>query len=247
VVPGGDAVVDRVVAGAVGQRLMFGVEPSSLPGISHTLWITDGRFTGVWNNEPIDLGPVDALRLPGEHSRLNVLAAAGAALAIGVTPDEIARAIAGFGGVPHRMEHVATIKGVEFINDTAATAPAAAVAALSAFAGRQIVAIAGGFDKKLPIEPLVDALVERADRVILLDGTLTPTLHDQLVARRHAAIDGPYSSMEEAVRQAADVATPGAVVLLSPGTASFGMFRDEFHRGEMFRAAVSDLQRKERE
>jgi UDP-N-acetylmuramoylalanine--D-glutamate ligase len=56
-------------------------------------------------------------------------------------------------------------------------------------------------------------------------------------------IDGPYGSMDEAVQQAAAVAGPGAVVLLSPGTASFGMFRDEFHRGEAFRAAVAVLER----
>jgi UDP-N-acetylmuramoylalanine--D-glutamate ligase len=216
---------------------------SPVPDWDCSLWIADGRFTGVWNGEPIDLGPVDALRLPGEHSRMNALAAAGAALAIGVTPEEIARAIAKFAGVPHRMEHVATINGVDYINDTAATAPAAAVAALSAFAGREIVAIAGGYDKQLPIEPLVDALAADAQHVVLLDGSLTPKLHEQLVAQGHPSIHGPYGSMQEAVAQAVDIASPGAVVLLSPGTASFGMFRDEFHRGEMFRAAVAALQR----
>jgi UDP-N-acetylmuramoylalanine--D-glutamate ligase len=242
VIPHDDPVVDRVVGGARGQRVTFGV-PSG-HGTTGNLWIAGDRFTSVWGGEPIDLGPVDALRLPGEHSRLNVLAAAGAALAIGVTPDEIARAIANFTGVPHRMEHVATINGVDYINDTAATAPAAAVAALSAFGEREIVAIAGGFDKKLPIEPLVDELVRVASRLVLLDGTLTPHLHERLTARGYDRIDGPFGSMDEAVEQASNIAQPGAVVLLSPGTASFGMFRDEFHRGEMFRAAVADLQRK---
>ncbi|MDQ3548840.1 MAG: UDP-N-acetylmuramoyl-L-alanine--D-glutamate ligase, partial [Chloroflexota bacterium] len=213
-----------------------------LPRGLRALWLESGRFVGTWNGEPIDLGPVDALRLPGEHSRLNALAAAGAALAMGVTPEEIARAIAGFRGVPHRMEHVATIGGVEYINDTAATAPAAAVAALRAYEGREIVAIAGGFDKKLPIEPLADELVRVATRVVLLDGTLTAHLHDLLIGRGYGTIDGPFGSMEQAVRMAAAVAQPGAVVLLSPGTASFGMFRDEFHRGEAFRAAVAGLE-----
>jgi UDP-N-acetylmuramoylalanine--D-glutamate ligase len=172
---------------------------------------------------------------------LNALAAAGAALAVGVTPEQIARAIAGFGGVPHRMEHVATIAGVVYINDTAATAPAAAIAALRAFAGREIVAIVGGFDKKLPIEPLVEELIQTASRVVLLDGTLTPRLHELLAARGYDRIEGPFGSMDEAVHQAAAVANPGAVILLSPGTASFGMFRDEFHRGEAFREAVDTV------
>jgi len=266
VVPGGDPVVDRVVDGTNSQLVKFFKQSGtgdiamspSLPAEAFgrgkkgdiamspvpdcLLGIGAGRFTGIWNGEPVDLGPVDALRLPGEHSRLNALAAAGAALSIGVTPDEIARAIANFPGVPHRMEHVATINGVDYINDTAATAPAAAVAALSAYAGREIVAIAGGFDKQLPIEPLVDALATQAHHVVLLDGSLTPNLHAQLKAMNATSIDGPFGSMEEAVKRASAVASPGAVVLLSPGTASFGMFRDEFHRGEMFRAAVAALQ-----
>ncbi|HYI15210.1 MAG TPA: UDP-N-acetylmuramoyl-L-alanine--D-glutamate ligase [Thermomicrobiales bacterium] len=266
VVPDGDQIVDRVVGPSNAHKVTFGAPPVILsrsegplrandtsgevsggPSLrlrtTGELRIAAGRFTGIWNDVPIDLGPTDALRLPGDHSRLNALAAAAAALAIGVTPEEIARAIAGFTGVPHRMEHVATIGGVDYINDTAATAPAAAVAALRAFEGREIVAIAGGFDKKLPIEPLVDALVLHAQRVVLLDGTLTPTLHDQLANRGHTSIAGPFGSMDEAVRQAATIAQPGSIVLLSPGTASFGMFRDEFHRGEAFRAAVAELQR----
>jgi UDP-N-acetylmuramoylalanine--D-glutamate ligase len=176
---------------------------------------------------------------------LNTLAAAAAALAVGVPPDGIQDAISGFRGVPHRMEHVVTIGGVDYVNDTAATAPAAAVAALRAFADREVIAIAGGFDKRLPIEPLVDELVRSARRVVLLDGTLTPRLRDLLAERGHPAVDGPFDSIDVAVQRAAEVATPGGVVLLSPGTASFGMFRDEFHRGEAFRAAVASLGGKE--
>lgn len=252
VIPGLDPNVHRVLDGSLGQRIPVVILSSSrrrgpLLSVKTTnrgLWIADGRFLGVWKGEPIDLGPVDALRLPGAHSWLNALAAAGAALAVGVTPEQIARAIAGFTSVPHRMEHVATVDGVDYINDTAATAPAAAVAALRAFAGREIVAIAGGYDKRLPIDPLVDALLDFTTRVVLLDGTLTPKLHDQLAAQGYSAVDGPFASMEAAVQRAASVARSGAVVLLSPGTASFGMFRDEFHRGEMFRAAVAELREK---
>lgn len=238
--PGDERVFQDIAQDAPGQWILFGSQPR--PGWKPDLWIEDGRFIGVWSYAgQIDLGPVDALRLPGEHSQLNALAAAGAALAVGVSPEEIRRAIAGFDGVPHRMEHVATVGGIDFVNDTAATAPAAAVAALRAFAGRPIVAITGGFDKQLPMEPLADELVRHASRVVLLEGSVTGTIEALLRERRFDAIDGPLTSLDAAVRRAAAIAEPGAVVLLSPGCASFGMFRDEFHRGEMFREAVMAL------
>jgi UDP-N-acetylmuramoylalanine--D-glutamate ligase len=224
----------------IGRVATFGVEP--VAG-DFALWLSAGRFAGRWHGREIDLGPVAALRLPGAHSQLNALAAAAAALAVGVMSEEIARGIAGFSGVPHRLEHVATIGAVDFINDTAATAPAAAVAALRAFAGREVIVVAGGYDKKLPMEPLADELTRSAKRVVLLDGSATPLVQHLLAARNYPAVDGPFDSMEAAVRHAAQVAPPGGVVLLSPGTASFGMFRDEFHRGDAFRAAVRALER----
>lgn len=240
--PGDERVFRDIAQEAPGQWVLFGSQPR--PDWNPDLWIEDGRFVGVWSYAGrIDLGPVDALRLPGEHSQLNALAAAGAALAVGVSPEEIRRAIAGFRGVPHRLEHVLTIDGVEFINDTAATAPAAAVAALRAFEGRQVVAITGGFDKKLPMEPLADELARVANRVVLLEGSVTPTIERLLRERGVRAIEGPFPAMDVAVARAVEVAEPGSVVLLSPGCASFGMFRDEFHRGEAFREAVRAVAR----
>jgi UDP-N-acetylmuramoylalanine--D-glutamate ligase len=231
-----DLVRDRVV----GRVATFGLDPVAA---DHALWIAGERFVGRWAAQDVDLGPLEALQLPGEHSRLNALAAAAAALAVGVTPEEVARGIAGFSGVPHRLEHVATIDGVVFINDTAATAPAAAVAALRAFAGRKVVVIAGGYDKKLPMQPLADELARSAERVVLLDGSATPLVQRLLAERGYDAVDGPFDAMDAAVQHAMQVAPPGGVVLLSPGTASFGMFRDEFHRGDAFRAAVRALER----
>jgi UDP-N-acetylmuramoylalanine--D-glutamate ligase len=237
----GDPLSRAVTAEAPGQWVLFAT-PYRL-GWKPDLWVEDGMFWAAWEHQPEDLGSVSALRLPGEHSRLNVLAAAGAALALGVTPEEIRRAVAGFGGVPHRLEHVATIGSVDYVNDTAATNPAAAVAALRAYAGRPVVAISGGFDKKLPMEPLADELVRAAEHVVLLDGSVTPAIEEMLRERGHASIFGPVSSMDEAVAAAAGLASAGGVVLLSPGCASFGMFRDEFHRGEAFREAVRSLER----
>ncbi|HUG14843.1 MAG TPA: UDP-N-acetylmuramoyl-L-alanine--D-glutamate ligase [Thermomicrobiales bacterium] len=237
-----DGALPESIEGTIaGRRATFGTRRS--PDAGHALWVENGRFCGRWDGAPVDLGPAAGLRVPGEHSRLNALAAAAAALAMGATAGDIQRAIAGFGGVPHRLERVAMIAGVEYVNDTAATAPAAAIAALRAFAGREIVAIAGGSEKKLSLEPLAGALVASASAVVLLEGGATPALERLLRERGHRSIAGPFGSMEAAVARASELARPGALVLLSPGTASFGMFRDEFHRGEAFRAAVGALER----
>jgi UDP-N-acetylmuramoylalanine--D-glutamate ligase len=217
----------------------FGLDP--IDDGEHALWVDGGRFTGRWGGAPLDLGSVEELRLPGAHSRLNALAAAGAALACGVPPDGIEHAIADFTGVPNRLEHVAELDEELYVNDSAATAPAAALAALRAFAGRDLVVIAGGSDKLLDLRPLADGLARAARQVVLLDGAATPRLAQLLRDHGQSALDGPFGSMTAAVAAARAAARPGSIVLLSPGCASFGLFRDEFDRGDQFRKAVSAL------
>lgn len=191
--------------------------------------------------------PRATLRAPGEHSALNALAAGLAALAYGAPFAAVTAGLAGFGGVRDRLETVDEIAGVTYINDTTATAPAAAVAALRAM-DRPVVLIAGGSEKQTDFADFArEAAVEgRVRALVLLDGDATPRL---LAAVRAAGfpderVDGPARSMAEAVGLAAALAGRGDVVLLSPACASFGMFRNEFHRGEMFRAAVADLARR---
>ncbi|CAN5728943.1 UDP-N-acetylmuramoyl-L-alanine--D-glutamate ligase [soil metagenome] len=233
-----DELANRLMTSMPGRRATFGIVPAD---VDHALWLEDGRFAGRWDGEPVDLGAVEALAIPGEHTRLNVLAAAAAALAVGISPDAIAMGIAAAEPVPNRLEKIATINGVDYINDTTATTPAATVAAVQAFGDRNIIVIAGGSEKRVSLAPLADALANHAARVILLDGAATPGLIDLLNARHFSAIDGPVGSMDVAVQLASQAATPGSVVLLSPGCASFGMFRNEFQRGDAFRAAVAQL------
>jgi UDP-N-acetylmuramoylalanine--D-glutamate ligase len=190
------------------------------------------------------------VRLPGQHNRANVAAAAALASAFGVVPEAIRSATRSFTGVEHRLEPVREISGVSYINDTAATAPEAAIAALASFE-RPIVLIAGGADKRLPFDSLAEAILSRAKALILLEGSATEKLLAALEAARQAggsqgpdqqlSLHGPYDSLERAVRHARVIAEPGDIVLLSPGCASFGMFRNEFHRGEEFRRIVGEL------
>ena len=182
----------------------------------------------------------DALR--GRHMRMNAAAAAAAALTRGASLDHVAAGLARYRGVANRMERVAEVDGLLFINDTAATAPAAAIASLEAFSDRRIHLIAGGADKNLDMRSLADSIVAGATTVTLLDGTATPVLHD-LIRALDDAIELPIAqSMAEAIELATRDCSPGEVVLLSPGCASFGLFRDEFDRGQQFRDLVNQRQ-----
>ncbi|MBX6755137.1 MAG: UDP-N-acetylmuramoyl-L-alanine--D-glutamate ligase, partial [Thermorudis peleae] len=132
--------------------------------------------------------------------------------------------------------------GVLFVNDSAATAPAAVLAALQAYRERGIVLIAGGAAKGVDLTPLAEQLAAASHvrAVVLLAGSATPAFAEALRAAG-APVLGVTYSMEEAVHTAVAHAQPGDVVLLSPGCASFGLFRDEFHRGESFRQVVQQL------
>lgn len=188
------------------------------------------------------------IRLPGAHNVANVLAAAALARAFGVEPAAIRRAVRGFGGVEHRLELVRELGHVRYVNDTTATNPAAALAALAAI-DEPIVLIAGGADKQLEFAELGRAIAARAKALVLLEGSATGRLvaavgeglAPLLGTRPDLPVAGPYGDFAEAIRAARGLAGPGDTVLLSPGCASFGMFRNEFHRGEEFRRIVESL------
>jgi UDP-N-acetylmuramoylalanine--D-glutamate ligase len=235
IVPAGDDPANRLTADSVARRVLVG---SSMVEGDFALWVDGDRFAGRWDGEPVDLGAVEQLRIPGTHNLVNALAASAAALAAGVDPAEIRAGLSVSTPVANRLETVAVIDGVTWINDTTATTPIAGIAALEAFAGRQIILIAGGSSKNANLEPFADAIRQHADQVILLDGTATPGLQMLLKLHKFAGLHGPYDAMTPAVQHAADLAEAGAVVLLSPGCASFGMFRNEFHRGDEFRRSV---------
>lgn len=183
---------------------------------------------------PIALVPEDTA-LTGRHMRLNLLYAGVAAHLFGIPADEVRRRTASFAGVRHRLEVVAVENRVRYINDSAATIAEAAVAALESF-DAPVHLIAGGSDKGLPIDDF-DEIARRAASLHLLSGTATDRIIELLEARG-GSYAGPYDSLEKAYDAARDLARPGDVVLLSPGCASFGMFRNEFDRGDRFRDLV---------
>ena len=194
------------------------------------------RLAGAEMRLPLPTSPA----LAGAHNRLNALAAATAARVRGADARAISAGLAAFSGIRDRMERVAEIDGVLYINDTTATAPVAAAAGLGALAGRRVHLLAGGADKKIDPAPLIEAVSEHQPRVYLFQGTATPEIAGRLAARGVTPA-GTFESMAGAVLAATRAAMPGDIVLLSPGCASFGLFRDEFDRGEQFRQAVRAL------
>lgn len=205
-------------------------------------WLSPNGLLWRWQGAERRWPLPDTSAFAGRHGARNALAAIAAASLAGVGPEAIARGLQRFAGVRDRMERVAEIDGVTYINDTTATAPVAAAAALEALAGcpGRVHLLCGGADKGLDPSPLAAAAAMHGAAIYLFQGTATPGL---AVALREAGVEpaGPFGSMDEAVAAARQNARPGDVVLLSPGCASFGLFRDEFDRGDRFRREVAAL------
>ncbi|MGI8424966.1 MAG: UDP-N-acetylmuramoyl-L-alanine--D-glutamate ligase, partial [Chloroflexota bacterium] len=190
----------------------------------------------VWYGADDDVPGAAESRLRGRHNRANMAGAAALASALGVERAVIKRAVREFPGVPYRQELIRELDGVQYVNDTAATTPDAALAALEVM-DRPVVLIAGGADKELEFDAFarsVGRLGERLKAVVLLEGSATSKMAPAFGQK--AA--GPFYDFRAAVEFARDLASAGDVVLLSPGCASFGMFRNEFDRGNQFNAIV---------
>jgi UDP-N-acetylmuramoylalanine--D-glutamate ligase len=237
-----DPVARRVSEGARAQRIWFSslsVPPAEMAGA----WLESGDL--VIRRAPG--GPVERIiadgdlpeSLPGRHSRENALAAAAAAMALGATAQEAAQAIKTFRGVAHRMEFVAEIGGVRYINNSMCTNIAAAVRSLESL-NRPAIVIAGGEDKGLDFEPLAPVLETVAKETILI-GRAADKMERTFRGAGYDRIRRA-ETLEEAVRAASEKANPGDTVILSPACASFGMFTDFEARGAAFRRAVHTLE-----
>lgn len=180
----------------------------------------------------------EELAIRGEHHRLNLLSAALALVTYGVPAGTVAEGLRDFPGIEHRLERVAEKRGVTFYNDSAATIPQAAAAAVKSFAC-PVVLITGGTDKSLEFESFLEA-AHIPKKILLLEGTATDKLIPVLKAAGIGYL-GPYDNLTAAFERACAEAESGDAVLLSPGAASFGMFLNEFDRGNRFKALVRAL------
>jgi len=223
-----DPIVMRNLRTAAARKVSFGSGPLSEQG-SAAYW-SDGNF--LWGPQG-QLCAVEQMWRHLPHDQTNALAAAAAVLEIGAgTIEAVARAVADFGGVPHRIEAIATFDGVSWFNDSKATTPHAAAAAIAGF--ESVVLIAGGRNKDLDLTALkspgrvraVVAIGEAAEEIERVFSGECPVRHAE--------------SMDQAVEVAGSLARPGDVVLLSPGCASFDWYPTGGYgaRGDHFRDLV---------
>lgn len=174
------------------------------------------------------------LKIPGLHNRYNAALALAAARAVWIPDGESRTALESFAGVPGRLELVREVNGVKVYNDTTATTPEATLAALAALPEGRTILIMGGADKELAMDALLEKLPE-TKRVILLTGTGTERVRSGLP-------DAPvYDTLTSAVEDAVSHAVSGDAILFSPAFASFGMFKNEYDRGDQFSGLVRAL------
>jgi UDP-N-acetylmuramoylalanine--D-glutamate ligase len=178
----------------------------------------------------------DEIPLRGTHNRQNVMAAAAMAAHAGLTAPAIAAGLASFAGVPHRLEVVGVAGGVTYVNDSKATNPAAAIAALDAYPDR-VILIAGGSSKGTPFDDLAEAARGVVDTAHLI-GETAPQLAAALGDCGVTSVS--HGNLQSAVSAASAGARSGDVVLLSPACASFDQFRSYEHRGDVFRQCARE-------
>lgn len=189
-----------------------------------------------------EFGHVHDVKIVGDHNVMNALGASLAAYFAGVSDENIHQTLKTFAGLPGRQQIIAEIEGVVYVNDTTATSPDGTIAALKRFGnGGNIILLAGGASKGLGVKNLADEIKKQCKFVVLFEGT---ALDNFVNAIGNSVPMVTANSMQTAIDAARLEAKLGDVILLSPGTASFGIFKNEFDRGDQFNKIVETLKRK---
>ena len=207
------------------------------------VYVRDGMIRVSDGEREEALLDTSRIRVPGTHNIENFMTAI--ALTYGVVESEVYSLVADeFLGVEHRLQLIRTVRGVDFINSSIDSSPTRTSAALSALAGRDIVAICGGYDKKIPFEPLAEALIRYA-RAVILTGDTGERI--EKVIKDSRGYDGEklyteyVKDFDSAVMRAASLGRSGGCVLLSPACASFDAFKNFMERGEHFKSLVMGI------
>lgn len=229
----------RDMAGLTRSRVLFFSLESELP---EGAFLRGDDLIVSLNGRQTSVCSASEVRLVGRHNLYNVLSASLAAMLCGTTPRAAGDAARSFPGLRHRLELVRQVKGVSYYNDSIATTPDRAVAAINSFQ-RPVILISGGRDKHLPLEPLAQAIAARCKAVALYgEGG---ELLQKLLVEAGSGGAGPAVSrahaFQDAVEKAISFATAGDVVLMAPGFTSFDQFSSYEERGESFRQLVERL------
>ena len=204
-------------------------------------YVLKGNFI-EYHNEPI----IDTrkLRLKGTHNYLNVCAALNAIKDyIQVPSIELENIVKNIKSVAHRLEFVREVEGISWYNDSASTTPDKTIAGLYAFS-EKIVLIAGGYDKNISYTPLAKPILEQVSKLILFGNTKDKIYQAVMEESKKTEKNIPIyvmDTLEEVVSVAKEIAIPGEVVLFSPASASFDMFKNAYQRGDLFKEMVEKL------
>ncbi|OIQ09755.1 UDP-N-acetylmuramoylalanine--D-glutamate ligase [Moorella thermoacetica] len=226
----------RSLAGGARSRVLF-FSRRERPPLG--AWLEDGVICcDLGAGGTVKLCHCEELSLKGSHNLENSMAAALVALALGVDPEQLTRTLKTFPAVPHRLEPVAEINGVCYINDSKGTNPEATMKAINAYSN-PLVLIAGGRNKGSDFTLLAQQMAGRVKHLVLV-GEAARELEQ---AARKAGIDSIYLAPDfaSAVREAAGAARPGDIVMLSPACASWDMFKNYEERGDVFKSLVLQM------
>jgi len=208
--------------------------------------LEDGKLLYKCADKKIQFAKTSDIIIPGNHNISNIMAAANVGFILGLSLSDISEGIKNFQGVPNRLEKIRTLKGINFYNDTCATTPEAAAAAIQSFPETPLILILGGKDKKLNYDCLCRNIINSNNIVHLFvlrhpEYDASEMIISNLEENNFQKKIHICQSLPEAVKKAYSLAKPGTNILLSPAATSFGLFINEFDRGRVFRQAVSEL------
>jgi UDP-N-acetylmuramoylalanine--D-glutamate ligase len=234
-----DRPESKAVAAATKARVIRVSTRHTIPG---GVYVADGHIISEVSGVPVPIMSMADIRLRGAHNLANVLEAIAAVHALGLPVEHVAGdVLREFRGVPNRLEEVATIGDVTYFNDSQGTTPVATEMALTAFTGTPVVLIAGGRAKVPDFSELGRHIAAGAQALVVIGEAGEAIAGATLAAAPRFPVQRA-ATLPEAVTLATRLAQPGSVVVLSPACASFDMFRNMEHRGDVFRAAVLSLQ-----
>ena len=238
VLPSDNAVARALGGDTPATAYHFGLTPFDGPGAT----VAGGQIIWRDGHSERPVCSVDTIQIPGPHNRLNVLAAVAIGGAAGLPASAMAGAIAAFRGVPHRLETIAEIDEIRYVDDSIATTPERTAAALHALEG-PIVLLLGGREKRLPLAPLLEAAQGRV-RAVIGFGEAGSFFADAFGAQQSADASPPprvvvHDDLAAAVAAAREIALPGDTVLLAPAGTSFDAYPNFAVRGDHFRTLAT--------
>lgn len=222
----------------LGQKFIISKSDLGQPGVVIS---KDELTLRNQHGENLQLDISDRILL-GDHNRENIAAASLAAWLLGVDLANIKNSISTFSGLPYRLQLTAVKDGISFVNDSISTTPDTALAAIRAFQ-QPVVSLLGGHDKNIPLDEFILELTKLPNlKAVVTLGTTGEKIKSELLNKGFdRPVYGNFTEFPEAILAAKQAASPGDIVLLSPGFASFGMFKNVYDRGEQFNQLIAAI------